>query len=249
MAKARMLHRSISTSSQVNRLSLPARLLFTWMIPHADDDGRLKGEPEYIKATAVPMTKWSFRRVESYLEEIKNTGLIYYWEQNSERFIEFIKWREHQSIKSDRYKSSNLPSFRNKSGDNLIPEEIQNGTKVAPQSNISESNPIEFNKSEYKEEQPIADKNSFKKLKELLTDPKGFLPDSEVESAAKEAWEELEPNNPGAFYSTYFKAHKRGLPSSLFYQFVSEIKQDSTIKNPGAIFNKKVEDYFANQRR
>lgn len=62
MAKARMIHKKISASTQVNRLTLPARLLFSWMIPHADDEGRIKGEPEYIKAVVVPMTRWSFKK-------------------------------------------------------------------------------------------------------------------------------------------------------------------------------------------
>src|SRR3990167_3598798 len=109
MAKARMLHRSISTSSQVNRLSLPARLLFTWMIPHADDEGRLKGSAEYIKASVVPMTNWTFKRIKSYLEEIKSSGLIHYWQQNNEWFIEFAKWRQYQQIRKDRFEYSNLP--------------------------------------------------------------------------------------------------------------------------------------------
>jgi len=70
MAKARMLHKTISTSSQVNKLSLPARLLFTWAIAHADDDGRLRGDPEYIKATVVPMVRWSFKKVERYFADV-----------------------------------------------------------------------------------------------------------------------------------------------------------------------------------
>ena len=78
MAKARMLHNKISTLLQVNRLSLPAKLLFTWMIAHADDEGRLRGEPEYIKATVVPMTKWSFKLISVYIKEMVNQQLIYH---------------------------------------------------------------------------------------------------------------------------------------------------------------------------
>src|SRR3989338_4580844 len=96
MAKARMLHKSISVSTQVNKLSLPAKLLFTWMIPHTDDEGRMKGEPEYIKAIVVPMVRWTFNKIKTYLNEIKNQGLIYYWEQNNEWFIELVKWNIYQ---------------------------------------------------------------------------------------------------------------------------------------------------------
>ena len=243
MAKARMLHKKISVSTQVNKLSLPARLLFTWMIPHTDDEGRLKGDPEFIKATVVPMTKWSFKTVRNYLEEIKNQRLIYYWEENKEWFIEFVKWNEHQQIRKDRFEESNLPSF-NKGNNNLLTTKRQpEDNQEAPQSNISELNKIEVNQSEYNHNEPIAEKNSYKNIAGVIN-PKTFEPKSEGELAAKEAWDKLEPYNPLAFNSTYLKALQRGLPTNLFYQFVSEIKQDPSIENKGAVFNKKVADYF-----
>lgn len=98
MAKARMLHQKISRSLQVNRLSLSAKLLFTWMIAHADDEGRLRGEPEFVKATVVPMSKWSHKRIEKYLQELKNEKLIYYWQENDDWVVEFVKWNSHQRI-------------------------------------------------------------------------------------------------------------------------------------------------------
>lgn len=213
------------------------------MIPHTDDEGRLKGDPEFIKATVVPMTKWSFKTVRNYLEEIKNQRLIYYWEENQERFIEFVKWNEHQQIRKDRFEESNLPSF-NKVNDNQLATKSQpDDNEEAPQSNISELNKIEVNKSEYNNNELFADKNSYKN-KSGVINPKTFEPKSEGELAAKEAWDSLEPYNPLAFNTTYLKALQRGLPTNLFYQFVSEIKQDPTIENKGAVFNKKVADYF-----
>ena len=53
----------------------------------------------------------------------------------------------------------------------------------------------------------------------------------------------LEPNNKRAFYTTYLRAAKMGLPADCFYSFVSEIKQSNCDK-PGAVFNTKVKDYF-----
>ncbi len=243
MAKARMLHKKISVSAQVNKLSLPARLLFTWMIPHTDDEGRLKGDPEFIKAIVVPMTKWSFKTVRNYLEEIKNQRLIYYWEENKEWFIEFVKWNEHQQIRKDRFEQSNLPSF-NKKSDNLLSTKRQPGdNQEAPQSNVSELNEIEVNKSEGNIEEEVADENPFKK-NELTINPSDFKPQTSGEVAAWETWDKLEPYNKFAFHSTYLKAYKKGLPPEMFYTFTSEIKQDPSIKNPGAVFNKKVADYF-----
>ncbi|OIP58158.1 MAG: hypothetical protein COX79_01815 [Candidatus Levybacteria bacterium CG_4_10_14_0_2_um_filter_36_16] len=242
MAKARMLHKKISVSTQVNKLYLPARLLFTWMIAHADDEGRLKGDADYIRAIVVPMTKWSFKKIGNYLEEIKNAGLIYYWQQNGEWFVEFIKWREHQSIRSDRYISSLLPSFMKGTDDKLATNSQPDDNQKPTQDNIVQSKIKQenFNKSEYKED---ADKTS------KVINPRTFTPSNDGESIALETYKRLEPNNPFAFQATYLKALKRGLPLHLFGEFASQIEQDNSVKNRGAVFNIKVDEYFENRVR
>ena len=242
MAKARMLHKKISVSVQVNRLTLPARLLFTWMIPHADDEGKLKGDIEFIKAMVVPMTKWSFKKIKGYLMEMKDQELIYYWQENDEWFIEFTKWKEHQYIQKDRFKSSDLPSFHKEVDNKLDTDCIQAVSTPSPQSNISESNLNEVNKSEVNASN-VADKSSYKGNGDMVN-PRTFKPSSEGEVAALEAWKRLEPTNPLAFKITYLNALGKGLPVNMFYQFSSEIRQDNTIRNPGAIFNRKVETYL-----
>ena len=242
MAKARMLHKKISVSVQVNKLTLPARLLFTWMISHADDEGKLKGDIEFIKAMVVPMTKWSFKKIKGYLTEMKDQELIYYWQENDEWFIEFTKWKEHQYIQKDRFKSSDLPSFHKEVDNKLDTDCIQAVSTSSPQSNISESNLNEVNKSEVNESN-IADKSSYKGNGNMVN-PRTFKPSSEGEVAALEVWRKLEPENPLAFKTTYLNALGKGLPVNMFYQFSSEIRQDNTIRNPGAIFNKKVETYL-----
>lgn len=241
MAKARMLHKKISVSIQVNKLTLPARLLFTWMIPHADDEGKMKGDPEFIRATVVPMVKWSFKKIREYLDEIRNNGLIYYWQENNEWFIEFIKWSEHQTIRKDRLIPSNLPSHPKKNDNQIVDICQPTGNQKAAQANGIESNPKEFNKSELNNND-IADEHSYKE--NYIVNPRTFEPSSEGEVAALEAWGKLEPTNPLALKITYLNALGKGLPPNMFYQFVSEIRQDSTIRNPGAVFNEKVTLYL-----
>lgn len=81
-----------------------------------------------------------------------------------------------------------------------------------------------------------------------VLNPKNFIPSNEGEAAAYEAWNQLEHTNPFSFTTTYYAAYKKGLPPSLFYQFSSEIKQDESIKNKGAVFNSKVVGYFEERR-
>jgi len=167
MAKARMLHKKICTSEDVNKLPVQARLLFSWLITAADDDGRLKGEPPFIKVEVVPYTNWSPKLISTYLNQMKDIGLIYYWQLNGHWYIEFPKWKEHQYIAKDRYHPSLLPSYGefNKS---LYTTRIQPVYKPDTQSNISKSSVIEVNKSEYKEN--VAVKNiKINELASLIT--------------------------------------------------------------------------------
>src|SRR5690606_23896172 len=140
-----------------------------WLISHADDEGRLRGEPEYVKATVVPMKDWTFDNIRNYLIQMKNLGLIQYWENNGVQIIEFPKWKEHQIIRSDRFKHSSLPAYDNQPSTNAIPA----GNHNTPQANISEVNKEEIKKSE------------------ISTDPNTYPINNEDEYAALEAWRKL----------------------------------------------------------
>lgn len=137
MAQARMLHKKISLSSQVNSLSLKAQLLFTWLIPHADDRGRLKGEAVYIKATVVPMKKWSSNVIEDLINEIVDAKLIYRWQDAQGSYIQLIKWDIYQKIRKDRFIPSLLPQYEKA---DLVTKTHPNDNQVSTQ-----FNPIEFN--------------------------------------------------------------------------------------------------------
>src|SRR3990167_11127788 len=80
-----------------------------------------------------------------------------------------------------------------------------------------------------------------------LVDHRTFKPSNEGEVAAWEAWNQLEHTNLMAFKVTYLTALSKGLSAEKFYQFVSEIKQDNTINNLGAVFNNKVQTYLKNK--
>lgn len=58
MARRRYLSTEVSTDKLVNRLAVEAgdfaALLYTWMIPHAGDDGTVEGDPEELLLVAMP---------------------------------------------------------------------------------------------------------------------------------------------------------------------------------------------------
>lgn len=87
MARGRMLSRDISLDEKVDALSDDtARLLFTWLIPHLDREGRMYGDALLFKSIVAPRRNYSTKRVEKYLLEMENLGLIErYFAENSEK--------------------------------------------------------------------------------------------------------------------------------------------------------------------
>ena len=77
MPRGRFLSKEISLDEKVNALSDDtARLLFTWLIPHLDCEGRSHGDPTTVKSIVFPRRKISVRKIEEYLEELEKFQLI-----------------------------------------------------------------------------------------------------------------------------------------------------------------------------
>lgn len=97
MATGRMLRAQISCSPQVNDLSLKAALLFTWMIPHVDDFGRMQANPRRIKAIVVPMRDdINLKEIHSALLEMEKQNLLVLYSVENELYISMRKFEQHQ---------------------------------------------------------------------------------------------------------------------------------------------------------
>lgn len=96
MANRRMISKSISVSEQVNGMSILARLLFTWMIPHADDWGRMAGNARTIRALVIPLVDTTDTDVEDALQEIEGAGLISRYSASRTQLLCFPTWESHQ---------------------------------------------------------------------------------------------------------------------------------------------------------
>lgn len=112
-ARARMLAWNISHGSRVNSLSGPwPMLLYTWLIPHADNLGRQFGEPEQVKANVLPRRKdVTAEHVAAWLQELSDNLLIHWYEVAGMRYIAFPKtdWDRHQKLRGNMRITSDLP--------------------------------------------------------------------------------------------------------------------------------------------
>jgi DnaD/phage-associated family protein len=112
MANRRMISKSISISEQVNSMSEFAQLLFTWMIPHTDDWGILPGSAKVLKALVMPMSDRTEIDFDDAIQEINKNDLIWLYEVEGKRYIQFRKFEQHQEGLHKRT-SCKFPTYSN----------------------------------------------------------------------------------------------------------------------------------------
>ncbi|OBA07866.1 DNA replication protein DnaD [Paenibacillus polymyxa] len=139
MAEKRMISKVISISEKVNMLpELFDMLLFTWMIPHTDDFGRLAGSPAKVKALVVPMLDKTLAEIADSLRRLDKNGLIVWYETEGEKVVQVINFEKHQQGLHKRTKSK-FPDIPGNSG---------NFPKIPPEGKGTEENRTEENRTE-----------------------------------------------------------------------------------------------------
>ncbi len=106
-----MLKKLISTSRKLAALQTDsARLLWTWILPHADITGRFSAEPDVIKGYIVPrLKKMTPAKITNYLLDMAECELILLYKVNSDNYLEIVKFHKFQSLRADREASSEIP--------------------------------------------------------------------------------------------------------------------------------------------
>lgn len=244
MPTRRMIHNKISRSEQVNNLSFEAALLYTWMITHADDEGKLKGSSASVRATVFPMKELKNEDVEKLLQEIVDQDLIYRWKDEYGTYIEFPTWFKHQTLQKDRIKESQILSYREyvskvETGD------IQNDSVLETQDNTTQDNETQCNQSESNViEKKRTERESEGKLPLI---PNEYVPSGIVEHQLKRAWT-LFKDSDEVFESRYLAVAKAGVRWSVVSAVTNEISRDETIQDKGKEFEKRMKLYITNKK-
>lgn len=102
MANRRMISKSISISKRLAKVSDGSALLYTWLIPHCDDNGNMDGDTLAVKGTVVPMRPVSIDEVDEQLKELASVEAILFYEHNGERYLHIDKFEDHQTLRGDR---------------------------------------------------------------------------------------------------------------------------------------------------
>lgn len=112
MAQRRMLARRISQSKKVNRLSLKAQLVWTWIIPWLDDYGCYEADAEDIKTEVFPKNpNITIKDISNALLEEQEIGLIKIFGANSKTYQKYNNFENFQTLKTDRPKKSDIIGY------------------------------------------------------------------------------------------------------------------------------------------
>ena len=111
MPEGRMLKKVVSTSRKLAQLnSNGACLLYTWLLPHLDIEGRFFGDPEVLKGQIFPrISRITPGVVQEYLDDLVKNELIILYSANGDTFLEFTKFKDFQILRPDREAPSYIP--------------------------------------------------------------------------------------------------------------------------------------------
>ena len=147
MAVGRLINRKIGLNRAVHNLSSDlSRLAFTWTIPYCDRDGRVHGDPSFLKKIIFPRRDdITTKQMEQFIIEWAKAKLIYWYECNGDKWIQFPKFRENQpNLRYNREAASCIPPPEK--GVNLL-KKREEEQKYKPKGKKSKDLPKKDNKN------------------------------------------------------------------------------------------------------
>ncbi|MGE5585774.1 MAG: hypothetical protein ACM309_09655 [Bacillota bacterium] len=100
MARQRFIHPEFWTDPNIGQMTPVERLFFIGCFSNADDEGRLLGNPAYLRSIIFPYDDMSIDDVRTMRDRVIATckNLVLY-EVDSVEYLAFRKWREYQKPK------------------------------------------------------------------------------------------------------------------------------------------------------
>jgi DnaD/phage-associated family protein len=100
VARQRFIHPDLWDDKKIAKMSFLGRLFFIGCFSNADDEGRILGDPNYLRSTIFKYDDMSLKKIIQIREEVlsKNTNLCLY-EVDGEEYLYFKNWKEYQKPK------------------------------------------------------------------------------------------------------------------------------------------------------
>jgi len=108
MARNRMIRPEFWSDEKIAKLSDRAKLLFIGMWNFADDEGRIRYNPVYIRSCIFPYADISAKIMQKIMIEVEGQNLINIYVVNGETYAEIKNFKKHQVI--NRPQPSKIPT-------------------------------------------------------------------------------------------------------------------------------------------
>ena len=107
MARRRMIDPNFWQSEDVSKLTIRQRLLLIGIFSNADDEGRLRGTPAYVRSAVFPYEDFTLKEIENDLNSIESIGSIRQYLVDASKYIQLINWFKFQRV--DKPQKSVIP--------------------------------------------------------------------------------------------------------------------------------------------
>lgn len=146
MARGRVLDRRIHTNEDLASCPVEARYLYKAMIIHADDEGRMKASPIFLKAVIFPFDD-AIRvdTVKRWRDQLASIGVIKLYAAGGKEYLSHPNWDKWQPLRKDRNRPSDCPADGNQVATNWQPDVNQMTTPTQP--NLTVLNPTQPNRN------------------------------------------------------------------------------------------------------
>jgi len=108
MARNRMIKPQFWSDEKTGLLSDKAKLLFIGMWNFADDEGKIRGHPSYLRSSVFPYSDESSEIIKTALDELSAAGIIVTYRVNDQSYILIKNFLKHQKI--DKPQESQIPN-------------------------------------------------------------------------------------------------------------------------------------------
>jgi uncharacterized phage protein (TIGR02220 family) len=109
--RGRLVYWKISQSQQLAKVSVWAKLLFTWLIPNVDNLGRADANPYIVKGIIFPLDQEiSPERCGELLKELHNIGLIILYNVKGLDYFCIPKITNYQKLMGNMIEGSDYPA-------------------------------------------------------------------------------------------------------------------------------------------
>lgn len=113
MARRRMIDPNFWQSEDVAKLSVRQRLLLIGLFSNADDEGKLRGNPAFIRSITFPYEDFTLSEISGDLDKIESIGSIEQYTVDHSKYIRLVNWRKFQRV--DKPQASVIPDPTNDS--------------------------------------------------------------------------------------------------------------------------------------